>query len=453
MADIATRRFTPYRILVDKDVDSFEVPKLAYEADDDIFVRNEQIRRVFVSLHGTGGDALAYYNNGTESVAKREETDPGTAAETFVIAPQFPVLNELDTPPSSDLLYWHRGRASGNLSGDEIPAPRRFKIRSYDAMDALITHLCRAEIFPNLKIIVIVGHSNGGRFLARYAAVNPVEDRIAKPRGIHVRYMVLGSGSYLYMDNSRYRFTNDSYKQVLVNDNWLDAIDTLPVDEFVTVCTEGPEIFDNWPYGLNELWNYPNQFGAERIREQFGRRDVVYIVGEEDYSESFTFCQERVQGPDTLAKTLLYYHHIKTLYGTDVPHRLRVVAGVEHSGHDEMTSPEGLEEIFRARPAVIEEGIMPDYSDLTTVYGKISRLQVEQVGSRAQLRCSLRVEGSHPVANYFAYLDGGDAALVTNQLDILRDAFTHRFRVRLLYNEAEGENWKRFYDVRIYRDD
>lgn len=452
MAVVGSRRFIPYRILVDKGGDAFEVPKLAYEADDNIDVRNEQIRRVFVSLHGTGGDAQLYYNNGTHSVAAREATDPGTTAETFVVAPQFPRLDELAGAIPSDLLYWGGGRASGYPSGDDPAQPRAFQIRSFDAMDALIRHLCRAEIFPNLKIIVIAGHSNGGRFMSRYAATNAVEDRIAKPRGIHMRYLVMGAGSFLYMDSDRYRFANDSYKQAAVNEDWRSAIEPLPQTQFNTICSTDSDRFDNWPNGLNSLTNYPNQLGRDRIRDQFGKRDVIYVVGENDLSTSFTECPERVQGPDTLAKTLLYKHHIETFYGGSAPHRLCVVAGVDHDGHDEMTSPEGLAEIFRARPAIAEEGFMPDYSDLSTVYGRLSRLQVEQVGARAQLRCSLTVEDSPPASNFFAYLDGSDAAVVSNQLDVLRDAFVHRLRVRLLYNPDEGENWKRFYDVRVYRD-
>jgi hypothetical protein len=38
-------------------------------------------------------------------------------------------------------------------------------------------------------------------------------------------------------------------------------------------------------------------------------------------------------------------------------------------------------------------------------------------------------------------------------LDLMREAFIHRLRVRLLYNANEGERWKRLYDVRVYRGD
>lgn len=372
MADIAPKRFNPYRILISQS-DEWVVPKLAYEADAEITEPNENIRRIIVSLHGTGGDALAYYNNGKAVVATRSAAAPSVTDETFVIAPQFFKHSEVTDPIADDLLYWSGGRASGTPSGNDSTAPRSFMIRSFDVMDALLTQLCWPELFPNLKIIVFIGQSNGGRFLARYAAASPFEDRVARPRGIHVRYVVMGSGSYLYMDGNRLTFSDDTYKNAAHNENWRDSITELI--DFESVCSVDADYYNNWPWGLDDLYNYPNQLGAARIREQFGRRDVIYLVGEEDSSTSYPKCPERVQGPDTLAKTLLYYSHLEQYYGAELRHRVRVVAGVSHWGLGTMNSPEGVEEIFRARPISEQEDAMIDYSDLTTIYGRISRLQ------------------------------------------------------------------------------
>jgi pimeloyl-ACP methyl ester carboxylesterase len=450
MADLAPKRFVPFRINVGQSTDT-QVPTLPYEADAEVGEPNEPIRRVIVSLHGTGGDAVAYHGNGQQVVSAREASDPGVADETFVIAPQFALLSELPSAIPADVLYWTGGRASGNLSGNDPTAPRAFAIRSFDVMDALLAQLCRPEIFPNLETIVLVGHSNGGRFLARYAAASPAEDWAARPRGIHVRYVVMGSGSYLYVNEQRQTFVDDTYKSAAHNDDWRQAIVSLV--DYDSICSVDADKVNHWPNGLNALWNYPGQFGADRIRAQFGRRDVIYLVGENDLFESFKDCPERVQGPDTLAKTLLYYRHLEQHYGSDLKHRMRVVAGVGHWGLGTMTSPEGIEEIFRARPGVGLGGLMPDYGDLTTVYGKLARLQVEQVGTRARLRCELDVEGSGNQTTFFAFLDGDDANVVHAMLDLMREAFIHRLRVRLLYNANEGERWKRLYDVRVYRGD
>jgi pimeloyl-ACP methyl ester carboxylesterase len=455
MANLASYRFVPYRVDVTAGT-GWVTPKLAYQADTTIDVPNENIRRIILSLHGTGGDALQYYDNGKQVIAKQAAAAPNVTGETFVIAPQFfrldaddPAKDEVSGSIPNDVLYWSSGRASGNPSGNLDRAPRSYRIRSFDVMDELLTQLCNPLVFPNLKIIVLIGQSNGGRFLARYAAASPVEDRFARPRGIHMRYVVMGSGSYLYMDDKRYAFIDEAYKQALLHENWRVKITSL--SNFSSVCSEKADQFNHWPNGLDSLWNYPNQFGAERIRAQFGKRDVIYLVGENDLSGSFPECPERVQGPDTLAKTLLYFHHLEQYYGSDLSHRLRVVANVGHWGLGTMTSPEGIEEIFRARPEVQIGGLMPDYSDLMTVYGKITRLQVEEVAGDARLRCQLDVEGNGTQKTFFAFLDRGNKEVAYGMLDLMRDAFIHRLRVRLLYNDNEGDQWKRFYDVRVYR--
>lgn len=447
MAEIASKRLTPYRIIVDISGDQsnrqWVVPKLAYEANADITVANEQVRRVIVSLHGNGGDAIAYHGNGQAIVATRSAVAPEVTNETFVIAPQFFTPTEVNVPIDDDLLYWESARAYANNSGDVSNAPRSFQIRSFDVMDELLTQLCQPEVFPNLKVIVLVGQSNGGQFVSRYAATNPFEGRIARPRGIHVRYVAMGAGTYLYMDGERYSFADESYKNAAADESWRSSI--VQLSDFNSVCSVNEDRYNWWWHGLDHLtWNYPKQFGADVIREQFGRRDVVYLVGENDLSQSGPECPDRVQGPDTLAKTLLYYYHLEQFYGAELRHRIRVVAGVGHSGIGTMNSPEGIEEIFR-------EHTMPEY---TTVYGKITRLQVEQVGSDAQLRCTLgALEGNTDHTHFFAYLDRDDALIVSRQLDLMREAFIHRLRVRLRYDaDAARGSWKPFYDVRVYRD-
>lgn len=180
--------------------------------------------------------------------------------------------------------------------------------------------------------------------MARYAATSRFEQEVAKPRGIHVRYLVMGSGSYLYMDERRQMFEDDTYLTAAHSDDWQDTIVNL--DDFSTVWEEGADRFNNWPWGLNDLWPYPTQVGAEQIRNQFGSRDVHYLVGEHDLSPSFTFCQERVQGRDTLAKTLLYYRHLEQFYGASLRHRLHVVPDVGHRGRGEMLSDQGLAALF-----------------------------------------------------------------------------------------------------------
>src|SRR5262249_51528255 len=59
----------------------------------------------------------------------------------------------------------------------------------------------RREAFPNLKLIVVTGHSAGGQFTHRYAAATHVEKQIRIP----MRYVVANPSTYLYLDETRLR--------------------------------------------------------------------------------------------------------------------------------------------------------------------------------------------------------------------------------------------------------
>jgi hypothetical protein len=66
------------------------------------------------------------------------------------------------TPPRPDT--WRSG--GGEIGND--------KLTSFDFMDEIIHRLARKNVFPNLKTIVVAGHSAGGQFVTRYEMSNQV---------------------------------------------------------------------------------------------------------------------------------------------------------------------------------------------------------------------------------------------------------------------------------------
>lgn len=191
-AAIASGRFRLSRILIDHAAGDFR-PALPIETDPavDIARRQDHVRRIIVSLHGTGGDAVQYYNRAVQATNLR----PDLRGQTLAVAPQFfyqdlvnPGRSEVNGAFARDIVYWEGGRAYGNLSASNTQNPRTFAERSYHAMDALLEHLTRRDLFPNLRLLVLLGHSNGGQFVARYSVVNTFEDRCARPRGVHIRW-------------------------------------------------------------------------------------------------------------------------------------------------------------------------------------------------------------------------------------------------------------------------
>ena len=64
-------------------------------------------------------------------------------------------------------------------------ATNNANLTSYDFMDAIVRALTRKENFPNLKSIVISGHSAGGQFATRYGMANQIHD--SRRRSDHLR--------------------------------------------------------------------------------------------------------------------------------------------------------------------------------------------------------------------------------------------------------------------------
>jgi pimeloyl-ACP methyl ester carboxylesterase len=316
--------------------------------------RNKDITRILISLHGSGGNADFYLSNGLAAVqaAIDHGVDLAAADNTLIIAPQLINVGEYYKKIAPNILHWRNGRAlgaesvEGDLDGDGIPDSGT--LSSFTVMDTLLERVCRLSLFPNLAIVVIVGHSNGGRFMSCYAATSRFEQEVASPRGIHVRYVVSGSGRYLYMNDSRYAFEDDTYLGAAdPNVNWRDTIVDLARVDFSSVCDEDPEKFNDWPLGLSNLDpnTYPAQVGETTIYNQFGTRDVHYLVGSKDLSKSYPECPERVQGQNTLAKALLYHWHLEQLGWNDC-HHLHIVPNAWHSGKLNMCSDLGSRAIF-----------------------------------------------------------------------------------------------------------
>ena len=73
------------------------------------------------------------------------------------------------------------------------------KLASFDFADELLRRLAKREIFPNLKAIVVSGHSAGGQFVTRYEMANQSHDKL----GIPITYVVANPSSYAYPDPER----------------------------------------------------------------------------------------------------------------------------------------------------------------------------------------------------------------------------------------------------------
>ena len=78
------------------------------------------------------------------------------------------------------------------------------RLSSFAVADRLLAELSDAKRFPNLRRIVLAGHSAGGQFVNRYVAVGRLGESGAGPaRRLEYRFLVANPSSYLYLDGRR----------------------------------------------------------------------------------------------------------------------------------------------------------------------------------------------------------------------------------------------------------
>lgn len=265
--------------------------------------------RALIILHGYLRNADAYLRTGERTVAAAGPDGAGT----IVIAPQF--LADIDAEAHhlpDTILRWTTGNWEG---GDNAlgPAP----ISSYAALDAVVAHLADRVRFPNLREIVIAGHSGGAQVAQRYAILAP-----NPPAGIAIRYVVANPSSYAYFDAARPE----------------------PVD--ATACPR----FNTWKYGMLNLPPYAATASPATLEPRYAARDVIQLLGTADTNPHHpaldVTCMGEAQGSFRLARGLAYARHLLAITGAADHQRVFLVPGVGHDAPRMFNSACGLAALF-----------------------------------------------------------------------------------------------------------
>jgi len=194
-------------------------------------------------------------------------------------------------------------------------------LTSFDFADAILRKLARKDIFPNLKTIVVAGHSAGGQLVTRYAMASQIHDTL----GIPVAYIVANPSSYAYPDRPVAGST--AYQPYAGRVN----------------CAN----YDSWPYGLTQRRGYAARLTDDQLKRQLSVRPVTYLLGELDTLPAVSFdssCPAMAQGPNRLARGRAFVNHVKQKYGA--PHQLVVVPRCGHSARCMFTAEGALTILF-----------------------------------------------------------------------------------------------------------
>lgn len=278
------------------------------------------IRRAVLVFHGVGRDVNGYYR----AIQDATEQAGPAARDTIFIAPQF--LDEEDIREHhlpADVLRWRRAAWESGA-----PAVKPSPIGSYAVVDAFLMRLADRSLFPNLKTIVLAGHSGGGQLVQRYAIVGKAPAALAGA-GIHLRYVIANPSSYLYFSGER------------------------PAAPPAGHCRD----FNRWKYGLGDPPAYARPDGHdtahdtwERREADYAQRDVVYLLGAADIDphekDLDISCAGEAQGPTRFLRGQAYFAYLHARHPSGWNQRMWFVPGVAHSARKMFTSPCGVNAIF-----------------------------------------------------------------------------------------------------------
>jgi pimeloyl-ACP methyl ester carboxylesterase len=281
--------------------------------------KNPVITRAFILVHGAGRDADNYFRTAVAAAFL------GNALEsTVVISPRFAsndgrgCRDKLDPNEVSWSCIGDSWRSGGAAISDD-------KLTSYDFMDEILRKLARKDVFPNLKAIVVAGHSAGGQFVTRYEMASRVHDDL----GVPVTYVVANPSSYAYPDAARPVFekTDPEFH---------------PFSDGRNCVT-----FDHWPYGLEGRTGYAAKLSADQMIKQLVARPVTYLLGEIDILPLGGFdssCPAMAQGPTRLARGEAFAKYVDSKYGAQ--HKVTVVPLCGHNARCMFTADVVLPLIF-----------------------------------------------------------------------------------------------------------
>ena len=295
--------------------------------------RNDAITRVLVSIHGAGRDADNYFRStlaagflgdaleNTLIVAPRMASNDGAGCRD-VLAP-----NEISWNCNS----WRSGGAANST-----PA-----VTSFDFLDEILRKVARKDLFPNLKAIVVVGHSAGGQVVNRYEMTNQVHDKL----GVPVTYVVSNPSSYAYPDSERP--TSAAYASTASAPGYIPEIapNASVFRSFGDArnCTT----FDQWPYGLRNHTGYSAKQTDNQLKQQLASRPTTYLLGQLDILPLAGFdgsCAAMAQGPTRLARGEAFARLVNEKLGGH--HAVAIVPLCGHNARCMYTSDVALPLIF-----------------------------------------------------------------------------------------------------------
>jgi hypothetical protein len=259
-----------------------------------------KITTAIIVVHGAGRDSDEYFRYLTDVIKLH-----GKQEQVLIISPSFKISSEA---ASNELFWSQNGWRAGNTSNNNTTT----NYSSFTIVDALVDLLKDEKKMPELKNIIVTGHSSGALFTHLYASGNRKEEA----KGKHTySYIVANSQYFFYPGPQRY---NRELREFTIPDN----------------CPG----YQNWPYGLNNLNSYMKELSPTAIVQQFLERKVFYLLGNQDIvttgSLNTNDCAATLLGIHRFDRGNKMYEYLETFYKGTHNHSRFIVPGVGHSGEE-----------------------------------------------------------------------------------------------------------------------
>ena len=143
-------------------------------------------------VHGTNRNADHYFTTATAAAFLA-----GALGDSVVISPRIASnAGSCKDTLAPNEVSWSCTGDSWRSGGAAVSHP---DLTSFDFVDQILRKLANKGVFPNLRSVVVAGHSAGGQFVARYQMSNRVHDSL----GVAVSYVVANPSSYAWPDATR----------------------------------------------------------------------------------------------------------------------------------------------------------------------------------------------------------------------------------------------------------
>ena len=266
---------------------------------------NTAMTRALIMVHGANRNADHYFETATAAGFLA-----GALNNTVIIAPHFTA--DRDTAKANEVI-WPARRDSWRSGG---MSPSNPTLSSFDFVDELVRKLADKKNFPNLKQIVVTGHSAGGQFSTRYEMANKIDGTL---KGVSITYVVANPSSYAWPAAVRPLPTGDATLATA------DKEALGPNGEKVnTQFTYGPfdvakvPTYNQWPSGLENRNAYTSKISDEQLKKQLVERPTTYLVGQVDVLPLGGFDSSpsaMAQGPTRRARGEAFFKYVNETLG------------------------------------------------------------------------------------------------------------------------------------------